>query len=32
VTGYLQNTDGWNPGKRQELLDRYRDTRVGLKK
>ncbi len=25
VTGYLQNTDGWNAGKKQELKDRYRD-------
>ena len=24
VTGYLQNIDGWNPGKRAELKDRYR--------
>jgi len=25
VTGYLQSTDGWNPGKVAELRDRYRD-------
>ena len=24
ITGYLQNIDGWNAGKRQELEDRYK--------
>ncbi len=24
VTGYMQNIDGWNKGKRQELVERYR--------
>ena len=28
VTGYLQNVDGWNPGKRAELHDRFRDKNV----
>jgi anaerobic ribonucleoside-triphosphate reductase len=24
ITGYLQNIEGWNPGKIQELKDRHR--------
>jgi ribonucleoside-triphosphate reductase len=24
ITGYMQNIEGWNPGKRQELEDRYK--------
>lgn len=24
ITGYLQNIEGWNRGKRQELKDRYK--------
>ena len=26
VTGYYAWTEGWNPGKRQELIDRHRET------
>lgn len=30
ITGYLQDVDGWNEGKKQELMDRKRYTQRGL--